>query len=66
MADMNGPYIYATTHDFKANIAKYIRLLESGLYEAAFIKRRDKVVAFVLPYEKRMRQAKMDVLDQEK
>ena len=55
MAEVNGPYLYATTHDFKSNIARYMRLLESGAYEAVFIKRYDKPVAFVLPYEKNLR-----------
>ena len=63
MADYNGKYIYATTHDFKANIAKYLRLIECGMYEAVFIKRYDKPVAFVLPYKQRADQAKLDALD---
>ena len=58
MPDYNGPYIYATTHDFKSNIAKYLRLLEHGAYEAVFIKRYDKPVAFVMPYERQMKAAK--------
>ncbi len=56
MPDYNGPYIYATIHDFKSNIAKYIRLLEQEAYDAVLIKRYDKPVAFVLPYEKKVRE----------
>lgn len=46
-------YIYATTHEAKSNLAKYIRMLEDGEYEALFIKRYNDVVAFMMPYERR-------------
>lgn len=56
MADSNGPYLYATIYEFKSKIAKYIRLLEGGRYRAVILKRYNKPVAFVMPYESRVRE----------
>ncbi len=49
-------YFYTTTHDFKTNFAKYIRWMEEGRYDAVFVKRGREIVAFVMPYKKRMKQ----------
>ncbi len=45
MPDQCGSYIYATTHEFKNDIARWTRLLERGVYKAVLVKRRSKVVA---------------------
>ncbi len=66
MADYSERFIYATTHDFKSNIAKYLRLLEKGAYDAVFIKRYDKKIAFVVPFEKRVNEAKAELKSRQK
>ena len=47
----NGEYLFTTIHDFKSNIAKYIRALENMRYRAIVIRRYNKPVALVTPYQ---------------
>ena len=51
MADYTEEYIYATIHDFKTNISRYIRLLDSGRYRAVVVKRYNKPVGMFLSVE---------------
>lgn len=44
MPDHCGSYIYATTHEFKNDIARWTRLLERGVYKAVLVRRRSEVV----------------------
>lgn len=41
-------YLNANTHDFKTNIAKYIRQLELGLHKGIILKRYDKPVGIFM------------------
>ncbi len=51
-------YIFVNTHEAKTNLAKYIRILESGKHDGLFIKRYNEIVAFMLPYKKRAESAR--------
>lgn len=48
-------YIYTTIHEFKANISKYIRILERKEYKAVVVYRRNKRVGMFIPLEHRAR-----------
>ena len=45
MADFARNHIYATIHDFKTNISRYIRLLEAGSYKGVIVNRYNKPIA---------------------
>ena len=51
-------HLYATIHDFKNNISKYIRMLERRQYRAVVVQRRDKIVGIFIPYEARVQEIK--------
>lgn len=44
MPEFNKSYIIATIHEFKNNISRFTRLLETGAYSIVFVKRRNEVV----------------------
>jgi len=44
-------YEYATIHQFKSNIARYLRALEAQRYDAVIVKRRDEPVGMFLSLE---------------
>lgn len=46
------PWAYATVHEFKSNIARYIRALEDGRYQGVIVKRYDKPVGAFLPFSR--------------
>jgi|GEM_PF-5047167 len=48
MVDDDGVYIFASIHDFKTNISKYIRVLERRQRKAVIVKRYNKVVGVFL------------------
>ncbi len=48
MPDYTDNYIYATIHDFKSNIARYIRKLEREEHRAVIVKRYNKPVGFFM------------------
>lgn len=44
MPEFCGPYVYATTHEFKSDISRWTRALEFGAYQALFVTRHGVVV----------------------
>lgn len=46
------PYIYTTMHEFKSNIAKYVRILENPEYRGVIVKRYNKPVGVFIPMER--------------
>lgn len=42
-------YVEVSMHQFKTHIAHYVRMLESGLYRAVIVKRRNKKVGIFMP-----------------
>ncbi len=46
-------YIHTTIHDFKGNIAKYIRVLHSGRYQGVIVKRYSKPVGLFVALDQR-------------
>jgi hypothetical protein len=48
MAQFYRNHIIASTHEFKNNIARFTRLLQTEDYSALFVKRRDKVVGLYM------------------
>lgn len=51
MAYYSDRHIFVTIHDMKTNISKYIRQMESGAYDAMVVKRQNKPVGLMLPYQ---------------
>lgn len=50
MADYSDTYIFATTHEFKTHISRYMRLLKSGKYKGVMVKRYNRVAGyFIVP-----------------
>lgn len=45
MPEFCGSYVYATTHEFKSDIARWTRMLECGAYRGLFVTRHGVVVA---------------------
>lgn len=48
MADYSDGYIYATIHDFKTNISRYMRMLQEGRYKGVKVKRYNRVAGIFL------------------
>ncbi len=48
MADYTDSYIYATIHEFKSNISRYIKWLEEERYRAVIVKRYNKPVGIFM------------------
>ncbi len=44
-------YIHTSIHDFKSNIAKYIRVIHSGRYKGIIVKRYNEPVGLFVPLE---------------
>jgi hypothetical protein len=49
---MSEYYAQATIHQFKTNLSRYIRGLESGAYRAVIVKRHKKPVAMFISFER--------------
>lgn len=39
MPEFCGPYVYATTHEFKSDISRWTRALHCGAYQAVIVTR---------------------------
>lgn len=50
MTEQNN-YIHATIHDFKTNISRYLRYLESGAYRGIVVKRHNTPVGMFVPFK---------------
>lgn len=50
MGEISGSMIYANTHDFKNNISRYLRMLQTGKYKGLALKRHADIVAVIVPY----------------
>ena len=50
MTEQNN-YIHASIHDFKTNISRYLRYLESGAYRGIVVKRHNTPVGMFVPFK---------------